>query len=929
MLLSLDNTRDVADNIGILKDMATAETLVNELTYYVKLYEIYHFNLGTLDPAIYPTFQETLDSLQEKSRELHNIAIIKLFKTDSQFLVWHQAELTYFTTIHDSGVFSYQYQSTQTLINAANGYATELYQLSGLTGSFKEDTLRDIITQTMMNGPTSLDQKFKKMICDLVMALASQNTTRMLLIIAIGVIGLVIAVAITAIVYFLLTRLNKQRNAALSFLISIKPDVLGNIQTRLTNSAELDNQEKKRAEIRKDWKSTLAAARGSLAPGMFKRPSFNQQFPGMDLQPIQGENSIEVPAHKRRKSIFAPGMLTNANSLLHNRQVSIGVHGMPLFKELSVSDEGSLPTAPIHNRRASLLMRPPAHRRGQSTPFANPADNPDQEPGFHPAPAHNRRLSIQPILPGDSTDGGMRILPQHSRAPSFAIQPSESQGHPIEGGQSLALGDELTKGSTPAQTSRSIAIKEEALKDTSEEHLDQQSINSLPKLTIPDVTELKKKKIFQNAVPPGLIASALVAYVLLLVGLLANVIVSIATTFFMQAWPVRVGLAGIRAASAQLVPFLALQVAFPEAGVKDADVVLRSSPGWTGLEHMSSSQEEVLKVFSAYQTYITNLHNLCRFGEMPPMGDSVIDPVVVYDMLTVKSVQSLLFEPDTCFLKDKSICSQKPDRMPTTGLANGVKLYGVEAMMQLLRKAMRAIEMYNSSYSDPRVISPNHHPAAYINTALRYDLKDGLARITEDIANESSTVYLTQTVLIIVFSVLNFALIVLLFFYLIVKVQSQLNHVAFKTKRIQQLIPLEETMAIRWSKAFNLGEAKLDDSHRLILDAASTLLDNLIKNEEKQLGQQAQIVHAFLHRHQKEEIKWINQSQHPDADVLCSRIQDVTKQYSLLLRKYEQGYDITHAMSTLFNYFIDVHIMEENRRTLEWVKEQKIIQGDS
>lgn len=58
-------------------------------------------------------------------------------------------------------------------MNAVNGYATDLLFLSGLGDRLPRDAMRDITSQCLMNGPTSIDQGFKIQIIQLSRELAN------------------------------------------------------------------------------------------------------------------------------------------------------------------------------------------------------------------------------------------------------------------------------------------------------------------------------------------------------------------------------------------------------------------------------------------------------------------------------------------------------------------------------------------------------------------------------------------------------------------------------------------------------------------------------------------------------------------------------------------------------------------------------------
>jgi hypothetical protein len=68
----------------------------------------------------------------------------------------------------------------------------------------------------------------------------------------------------------------------------------------------------------------------------------------------------------------------------------------------------------------------------------------------------------------------------------------------------------------------------------------------------------------------------------------------------------------------------------------------------------------------------------------------------------------------------------------------------------------------------------------------------------------------------------------------------------------------------------------------------------------------------------------MNNSQPPDRrNLMIERMQSMNRKYASLLQKCEEGYDVVESMYSLFTYFIDVHILEDNRLLLDFLKKKK------
>lgn len=141
-------------------------------------------------------------------------------------------------------------------------------------------------------------------------------------------------------------------------------------------------------------------------------------------------------------------------------------------------------------------------------------------------------------------------------------------------------------------------------------------------------------------------------YIVLVVALLGVTGIDIMTTYIIKPWPTRLGLAGLRAASAQLLHFLSLHLLIESEGVLNDSFNLRSSPGWRGLEHLNVDREIVMQVFGNFTEYLRHLHDLSRFGEVVEIGDEILDPAIVYDTFGIKNVHDTLFSPSACFMSN-------------------------------------------------------------------------------------------------------------------------------------------------------------------------------------------------------------------------------------------------------------------------------------
>ncbi|KAA6317271.1 MAG: hypothetical protein EZS28_055127, partial [Streblomastix strix] len=190
--------------------------------------------------------------------------------------------------------------------------------------------------------------------------------------------------------------------------------------------------------------------------------------------------------------------------------------------------------------------------------------------------------------------------------------------------------------------------------------------------------------------------------------------------------------------------------------------------------------------------------------------------------------------------------------MPTTAMGRGEEVNGLEQIILQVFYASQTIVMKGF-----HGITPQSQSMILINSALVWDLGDGLETVTEMLANLSFKVLKQMKLLLIIVGVFNLILILVLFAYLFFHIQSQLDHVQFKTARIRELLPVEETMAVRWSKQYNIGDPKMDEAHHDLIEAASKLLDHLIKGEEHSIHQDADLVRYGLQRHLREELRFI------------------------------------------------------------------------
>lgn len=82
----------------------------------------------------------------------------------------------------------------------------------------------------------------------------------------------------------------------------------------------------------------------------------------------------------------------------------------------------------------------------------------------------------------------------------------------------------------------------------------------IPQLILPDLIKKRKRRVFQNAVPLKTILIIISLYCILVLALLLETFIVLLGSFSMESWPTRIGLSGLRASNAHLLPILSLQL---------------------------------------------------------------------------------------------------------------------------------------------------------------------------------------------------------------------------------------------------------------------------------------------------------------------------------------------------------------------------------
>ncbi|KAA6383676.1 MAG: hypothetical protein EZS28_020794, partial [Streblomastix strix] len=101
-------------------------------------------------------------------------------------------------------------------------------------------------------------------------------------------------------------------------------------------------------------------------------------------------------------------------------------------------------------------------------------------------------------------------------------------------------------------------------------------------------------------------------------------------------------------------------------------------------------------------------------------------------------------------------------------------------------------------------------------------------------------------------------------------------------------------------------------------------LDHLIKGEEHSIHQDADLVRYGLQRHLREELRFIQRMHYKQYEKFWQHeLNNIAKQFSHLLNRYDEGVDIKEAMVALFDYIINIHILEDDRTISEMSKAEQ------
>ncbi|KAA6392059.1 MAG: hypothetical protein EZS28_012417 [Streblomastix strix] len=365
-LTGLNNTNVLISHINLLDDIGYANKLVNELAYYTKLFDIHVFHSDIELPYdYYLDLSEIRERMLNQSNKLHEVAVSGIFQKQSQFLDWQGTLLTTFITMHNKQQFKYQWDQTQTLVEAVNNYGQQIYMLSELYEKLDQDQIHDIVVDTLLNGPTAIDQSLKEEVVALVQALAGQNQSTLIIAIVLGVLGATSTLIIVFIVYILLTRLNTQRNTALNFFLSMRKEVLEGFQDRmaagdgLDRRAIMDNIQSNQNQMQMNMmqqqqqqQSGINIQQGGMASG-FLNPNISQLSldPNVQSQIGLGQGS-QIPLSKIQNT-----SQMSLQSIPGQQQASIGMNlglGMKSLQNQNSVLSGS-PLIQSQNKPSLLL----------------------------------------------------------------------------------------------------------------------------------------------------------------------------------------------------------------------------------------------------------------------------------------------------------------------------------------------------------------------------------------------------------------------------------------------------------------------------------------------------------------------------------------------------------------------------------------------
>ncbi|KAJ4459726.1 hypothetical protein PAPYR_4115 [Paratrimastix pyriformis] len=427
-----------------------------------------------------------------------------------------------------------------------------------------------------------------------------------------------------------------------------------------------------------------------------------------------------------------------------------------------------------------------------------------------------------------------------------------------------------------------------------------------------------------GAIPLGIQLRIFAGILLMIMVLAASVAVTAMLMDQSRHLGYLVATSGFRTTVAVKVQWLALQLFFNNTQhLPDPTVInaLSTDPVWKDMSHLSTDRSVLQRLLLDSVSYLGALHNQIRYGNEATRwtNDTAFDDIPTPRSANAdESLEALQNAPTMCLLYNTSNCRE--DRIVNLY----PPFYGVAALMSRFLNTARQLGRL-----PPDELSPDMAVLGFVYSVIRYDLRDGLDRITElfydeaVVSNQQGATTQKATFII--------EMLVIVFTYLLVLLptKSLLWGVALKTKRMVGLCPdedLGDAYQLVWRPEMRVHHEGLDRDHEAIVGLANQWLEALAAPEDDPAtgADAAELGHALrdaLQRHVRLEEGLMRAQQYPQAGPHMADHRALVAKAQRLMDQAAKGRVGANpaAAGQLLRRFVNGHIPQHDGPLAAWL----------
>ncbi|KAK2954266.1 hypothetical protein BLNAU_10765 [Blattamonas nauphoetae] len=335
----------------------------------------------------------------------------------------------------------------------------------------------------------------------------------------------------------------------------------------------------------------------------------------------------------------------------------------------------------------------------------------------------------------------------------------------------------------------------------------------------------------------GIVVNIMLSMGLGLVILISLVVVAIVMVNQFNRSNVNITMSGMRTSILSLIEFLNLRILFPDSHLVPFDDKIdfsrSTNPVCTGFQFLSDDVDELYPLLVKSSAYFQQLHSATHYGdsEYAFANDSYYDNVPT-TRLSTKENEATLLQNGNCFMEpsEEEFCSNE------SRIFNfNFPMYGLSTLISQMRLYiwMMKFELHEVDVNGTSLYTELHHIPRYLGSAIRYDLRSGVNRLTNEILATSQQDVTTTVTLLTVGTVVGSFLFIMA---LIIFTWQWLNRVMMNNEesvKLHQLLPVShEERSMELLPSMQIGLPALDQGRMKIIDAALSVLESLDKHEK-------------------------------------------------------------------------------------------------